>query len=293
MKSIRSFIETESRTLTRVTCLAAVSLGSFSLPLACLAGTEIAPQTNDEVSGETIQLENIEVTGQRAESKIYRVEQAVTATKTNTALVNVPQSLTIVSEEQIKDQQMQSLGDVVRYVPGITAIQGENNRDQIVFRGNSSSADFFLNGVRDDVQYYRDLYNLSRVEVLRGPNAMLFGRGGGGGLINRVSKEAGFTPVRELTLEAGSYGSGRATVDFNQPLGEQAAFRVNALTEDSGSFRHFVSLKRSAINPTVTLGSSKDTKVTLGYEYLHDTRVADRGVTSFHGRPAGVPISTY
>ena len=70
---------------------------------------------------------------------------------------------------------MMSIADVVRYVPGITAHQGENNRDQVVIRGNSTSADFFVNGVRDDVQYYRDLYNLDRVEALKGPNAMIFG----------------------------------------------------------------------------------------------------------------------
>ena len=101
------------------------------------------------------------------------------ATKTLTQLRDIPQSISVVTREQIRDQQMLSLGDAVRYVPGVTVHQGENNRDQIIFRGNSSSADFFLNGVRDDVQYYRDLYNLDGVEVLRGPNAMIFGRGGG------------------------------------------------------------------------------------------------------------------
>jgi catecholate siderophore receptor len=244
-------------------------------------------------SDQPITLEKVEVTGQQAESKNYRVEQTGTATKTGTALVNVPQSLTIVSEKQIKDQQMLGLGDVVRYVPGITAIQGENNRDQIVFRGNSSSADFFLNGVRDDVQYFRDLYNLSRVEVLRGPNALIFGRGGGGGVINRVTKEAGFTPVRELTLQAGSFGLARATIDVNEPMGPRSAFRFNALDEDSGSFRQYVNLKRYAVNPTLTLVPVPDTKITLGCEYLHDSRVADRGIPSFQGRPVEVPVSTY
>jgi len=101
------------------------------------------------------------------------------------------------------DQMMLSIGDVVQYIPGVTAIQGENNRDQIVIRGNSTSADFFLNGARDDVQYYRDLYNLERVEALKGPNAMIFGRGGGGGVINRVTKEAEFYPIREISLLVG------------------------------------------------------------------------------------------
>ena len=88
----------------------------------------------------------------------------------------MPQSVTVVTKTLVQDQLMMSIGDVVRYVPGMAQHQGENNRDQVIIRGNNSSADFFVNGVRDDVQYYRDLYNLERVEALKGPNAMIFGR---------------------------------------------------------------------------------------------------------------------
>ena len=125
------------------------------------------------------------------------------ATKTPTPLRDVPQAVTVVTTELMQEQLMTSIADVVRYVPGVTTHQGENNRDQVIIRGNSSSADFFVNGVRDDVQYYRDLYNLDRVEALKGPNAMIFGRGGGGGVINRVTKEAGFRPLREVSLLGG------------------------------------------------------------------------------------------
>ncbi len=215
------------------------------------------------------------------------------ATKTLTPLRDVPQSVTVVTREQIKDQQMLSLGDVVRYVPGVTTHQGENNRDQIIFRGNSSSADFFVNGVRDDVQYYRDLYNLDSVEVLRGPNAMIFGRGGGGGVINRVTKEAGFAPLREITLLGGSFGDKRVAVDFDQPLSKVVAFRVNGMAENSDSFRDFVSLERYGINPTVTLMPTDQTRITVSYEYFRDHRVADRGISSFNGKPVDVPISTF
>ncbi|MEN3330796.1 MAG: catecholate siderophore receptor [Blastocatellia bacterium] len=215
------------------------------------------------------------------------------ATKTLTPLRDIPQSITVVTREQIRDQQMLSLGDVVRYVPGVTVHQGENNRDQIIFRGNSSSADFFLNGVRDDVQYYRDLYNLDGVEVLRGPNAMIFGRGGGGGVINRVIKEAGFTPLREITLLGGSYGNKRLAIDFDQPFNDKVAFRLNGMVENSGSFRDFVNLERYGINPTLTLMPGKQTKITLGYENFRDHRTADRGISSFQGRPADVDISTF
>jgi len=278
-----------SRSITRsllVACLAPAVTGTL------WANNEELMASNDAV-GDAVQLENFEVVGQRAESKNYKVESSITATKTNTPLVDIPQSISIVSEEQIKDQQMLSVGDVVRYVPGITAIQGENNRDQIVFRGNSTSADFFIDGVRDDVQYYRDLYNLTRVEVLRGPNAMIFGRGAGGGLINRVTKQAGFIPLREFTFQVGSFGDLRGTIDLNQPLNSQAAVRLNVMHEDSDSFRDFVGLHRYAVNPTLTFAPSAQTKLTIGYEHLHDTRTADRGVTSFQGRPADVPVNTY
>jgi len=227
------------------------------------------------------------------DSNTYQAPLITSGTKTLTPLRDVPQSITVVTREQIKDQQMLSISDVVRYVPGITAHQGENNRDQIIFRGNSSSADFFLNGVRDDVQYYRDLYNLDRVEVLRGPNAMIFGRGGGGGVINRVTKEAGFTPLREISLLAGSFNNKRASMDFDQPFNDKVAFRANVVYENSKSFRNRVDLERYGINPTLTFAATKQTKFTFGYERFVDTRVADRGISSFQGRPLDIDISTF
>ena len=126
----------------------------------------------------------------------------MTATKTPTPLRDVPQSVTVVTKDLIQDQLMMSVGDVMRYVPGVSVHQGENNRDQVIIRGNSSSADFYVDGVRDDVQYYRDLYNVERIEALKGPNAMMFGRGGAGGVVNRVMKEARIPAVRRV-LAAG------------------------------------------------------------------------------------------
>ena len=223
----------------------------------------------------------------------YQTPSILSATKTSTPLRDIPQSITVVTNEQIKDQMLMSIGDVVRYMPGITAHQGENNRDDVVIRGNRSSADFFLNGVRDDVQYYRDLYNLERVETMKGPNAMIFGRGGGGGVINRVAKEAYFADFRELTLQGGSFSNKRISGDFNQSLNNALAFRANGLYENSGSFRQSVGLERYGINPTFTILPSQQTRITLGYEYFHDGRTADRGITSFQGRPADVPIETF
>ena len=223
----------------------------------------------------------------------YDVLAISTATRTLTPLRDVPQSITVVSQELMQDQGMTSVADVVRYVPGIEVHQGENNRDQLIIRGNSTSADFFLNGVRDDVQYYRDLYNLERVEALKGPNAMIFGRGGGGGVLNRVTKEAGFFPVRAFTLQAGQFGNKRVTGDWNQAVNGKVAFRFNGMYENSDSFRDSVGLERVGVNPTMSFSLSDRTKVTAGYEYLNDSRVADRGITSYQGRPAPVDPGTY
>ncbi|MDX6531816.1 MAG: catecholate siderophore receptor [Blastocatellia bacterium] len=233
------------------------------------------------------------VTIMGANTLSYRVPEMSSATKTLTPLRDVPQSITVVAREQISDQAMDSIADVVSYVPGITSHQGENNRDQLVIRGNSTSADFFLDGVRDDVQYYRDLYNVEQVEALKGSNAMIFGRGGGGGVINRVTKQAGFAKLREVTFQGGSFNNKRFTADFDQPLNRKVAFRFNTLYENSGSFRQFVNLERYGFNPTLTIAPSNDTRITLGYEHFHDSRVADRGIASFQGLPADVPISTY
>jgi catecholate siderophore receptor len=93
----------------------------------------------------------------------YRADNSVTATKTDTPLIDVPQTITVVTREQLDDQAQHSIGDVLRYIPGVTVGQGEGNRDQITLRGQNTSADFFIDGVRDDVQYYRSLYNLERV----------------------------------------------------------------------------------------------------------------------------------
>ncbi|HTL45646.1 MAG TPA: TonB-dependent siderophore receptor [Vicinamibacterales bacterium] len=228
-----------------------------------------------------------------AAARGYDPPATTTATKTATPLRDTPQTITVVTRQLIDDQMMSSIADAVRYVPGIAAHQGENNRDQVVIRGNSSSADFFVDGVRDDVQYYRDLYNIERLEALKGPNAMIFGRGGGGGVINRVRKSAVFAPVRELSLSAGSFGRKRATADVGGALGHTAAVRLNAMYEDADSFRDGVGMRRYGVNPTATFRFRGTAMLTAGFEHVSDHRTADRGISSFASRPLAVDVSTY
>jgi len=215
----------------------------------------------------------------------YRATRSATFTKTDTPLKEVPASITVVPESLIEDQAMRGMSDVLRYVPGATAAQGEGNRDQIVIRGNNTTADFFVNGIRDDAQTFRDLYNLERVEVLKGPGGMTFGRGGAGGVVNRVTKRPVFGRVADASLTVGSWDQLRGTVDVGNRINDAAAWRLNAMAERADSFRDGVDLERYGINPTITLMPGGNTALTLGYEHFHDRRTADRGVPSQNGEP--------
>jgi catecholate siderophore receptor len=228
-------------------------------------------------------LPTIEVHGKRASA--YGERWSRGATKTNTLLRNVPQSVTVITKHVIADQRMQSMADVVRYVPGVTMGQGEGNRDQPTIRGNNTTAGFFVDGTRDDVQYFRDLYNVERVEALKGANALIFGRGVGGGVLNRVMKVPEWEPHRELQVQGGSFGNRRAALDIGQGFSRSLALRLNTMYENSDLYRDGVDLERYGINPTAALQVTQHTRVIASYEQFKDNRTADRGVPSFGGAP--------
>jgi catecholate siderophore receptor len=209
----------------------------------------------------------------------YRTIETTTGTKTNTPIIDVPQSITVVTAQQLEDQAIRSMTDLARLVPGVSAGQGEGHRDQLTFRGNNSTADFFVDGLRDDVQYFRSFYNIERVEVHKGPNAMVFGRGGGGGLINRITKGAQVGETRVAgTASLDSFGAWYIAADVNAQLGDAAGLRVNVLYESLDNHRDAFSGERYAVNPVLGAELSETVKVELGYEYLRDDRVVDRGV---------------
>ena len=223
----------------------------------------------------------------------YAVTHDRSAMRTDTPLRDTPQAVTVVTHQLIADQAMQGMSDVARYAPGVTMASGEGHVDEPVIRGNKSSAGFFRDGVRDDAQYLRDLYNVDRVDVLKGSSAMIFGRGSGGGLVNVVTRQAAWTPVRTLTLESGSFDHRRGVVDVDAPLDAHTAARVIGMYERSGGFRDAASLTRYGINPTLAFAPTAATTIRLGYEHFDDTRRVDRGVPSYQGRPAPVDIATF
>lgn len=217
----------------------------------------------------------------------YLYADQVNALRTPTPVLDVPQSLSIVTADQIKLQGFTSIGDIINYTPGVNTSQGEGHRDAVVFRGVHSTADFFIDGVRDDVQYYRPLYNLDQVEILRGPNALLFGRGGTGGILNRVTKKGvigvDFTGYQASINNFGELGF---QIDSNITVDENSAVRINAFYESLENHRDFYDGERLGVNPTANFQLSPATTLNLSYEYMDHERFIDRGIpTGSDGRP--------
>ncbi len=249
---------------------------SNRIEAALLAGSALLAFSGSAFAKEANAGPEIVVTGAH---EGYLALDSVTALKTDTPLLDVPQTVQVVTRERLDDQALHSLADVLRYVPGTTVGQGEGNRDQITMRGQNTTADFFLDGVRDDVQYYRGLYNIERVEILKGPYALIFGRGGGGGIVNRVLK----APTAERFHAAANsgvstFGAWDIAADVNAPVGGNAAFRINAAYERIDNHRDFIDGERYAVNPHIAADFGGGWKAGLSYEYVHDDRVTDRGI---------------
>ncbi|MBU6339555.1 MAG: TonB-dependent siderophore receptor [Rickettsiales bacterium] len=259
---------------------------SILLSAAISAIASVDANAKEATSSKVVELPKVIV--EATESKDgevdgYKTGTTRSSTRTETLLLDVPQSISVVTQDQIRDQNVSSIGEAIRYVPGVQLHQGENNRDQVIIRGNSSSADFFVDGARDDVQYFRDLYNIDRVEVLKGPNAMAFGRGGSGGLVNRVLKFADGKRTRQVILSGGSFDNRRLQADVGDKINDKVSLRINTMYEKSGTFRQFGDLERYGFNPNATFNLGKNTNLKVGYEYFHDSRFNDRGIPSQDG----------
>jgi catecholate siderophore receptor len=210
----------------------------------------------------------------------------VKALKTPTAIIDVPQSLSIVTDEDIRKQGIREIGDIVRYTPGVNTSQGEGHRDSVVFRGVRSTADFYQDGNRDDVQYYRSLYNVDQVEILRGPNALLFGRGGTGGIINRVTKKAQIGETfGSFDIGADDFGAFDFAADYNTSTGGNTALRLNLHNDSLENHRDMYDGDRTGFNPTVKIQMSDKTTLDLSYEYADHERFIDRGIPTANGKP--------
>lgn len=223
----------------------------------------------------------------------YNPPKAVSATKTDAPLRDIPQTVNVVTAEVMRDQHANSVQDALKNVPGVTFNNGDGQRDQVNIRGFSAIADQFVDGIRDDALYFRDLSNVDRIEVIKGPAAVLYGRGSSGGLINRVTKKPGID-VTDVGVSYGSWADRRVEADVGRVFADDAAaFRITGAHEEANSYRSQQFLDRTAIAPSLQLNLAPKTTVLLQADFLEDRRVTDFGVPAYKGRPVAVDPSTY
>ena len=278
-----------------------VSTGTYQLRVQ-LRGFESKTQKIVVANGRAISasveldVEKVSQTVEVTAEEIYSESQAVTATKMNVPLLDIPQTVNVVNNELIRAQGATSMQDALRNVPAVSVHLGEGRRDQVLIRGFSALNDQYIDGVRDDSPYYRDLSSVDRIEVLKGPAAVLYGRGSSGGIINRVIKKAEIEQplMFEFGTTIGSYGEKRLTTDMGTSfLGDKLATRLTGAYEDTNSFRHFYGLNRYDLSPSLAWKISENTSLRFQAEHLYDGRLPDRGVPSLDGGPAPVDIHTY
>ncbi|WP_190305995.1 TonB-dependent receptor [Pseudomonas oryziphila] len=223
------------------------------------------------------------------EQQSYKASESKSALKIDAPLRDIPQTVNVVPESVIKDQGAQSMEDVLKNVPGVGLSNGDGQRDQVTIRGFSAIGDMYVDGIRDDALYFRDLSNVERVEVIKGPAAVLYGRGSSGGLINSISKKPGLAPKQEVGMTLDTEGKRRTQFDsgWAAPEGNQA-YRVTGAFEDSDTFRDDGYTDRKAIAPSAWFKLSDDLELNLGATYLYDKRLIDFGIPAVGNRPANV-----
>jgi catecholate siderophore receptor len=241
----------------------------------------IALEADGLAEAEIFELEAFVVTGE------FLFADQVKALVSPTPILNVPQSVSIITADQIIQRGFDSVEDIINYTPGLNTSQGEGHRDAVVFRGVRSTADFFVDGVRDDMQYYRSFYNIEQVEILRGPNALLFGRGGTGGVLNRVLKKASVEgSFTDYQVSADSFGGYDVQFDSNIAVNKEFGLRLNTFYTGLENDRDYYGGNRLGVHPTATFKLRPGTTMDVSYEYNDYDRFIDRGIpTGTNGRP--------
>ena len=201
----------------------------------------------------------------------YVATQSATGTKTDTPIREIPQSISVVGTEQVRDQGAQNLGEALRYMPGVLGdgFGFDSRGDYVLLRGIPAS--YFLDGLRTSFRSsYAETaaiepYSIERIEVLRGPAGMLYGQSSTGGIINAISKRPQDTPHAEIGVEYGSYDWRQAMFDFGGPVTTDGRwlYRFVGLGREAGTQVDHVDNDRIFLMPSLTFRPSVDTNITL------------------------------
>ena len=220
-----------------------------------------------------------------------RVKEVTTATRTSTPPRYVPQAIDSVKTSNLMDYGINTLGQALSGIPNVSST-ADTRFDSLRIRGFDASNDFYLDGIRDDSQYVRDLHNIERIEVLKGPAAVLYGRGSQGGIINRVSKTPQYGRPSSIQAKGGTDDLRSLYADLSADPSDTLSLRLNMGNEDKNSFRDHVSGNRQLFAPSMSWQITPDLNWLVQYEYSRYNRTPDRGIPSVDGRPADVSRGT-
>jgi catecholate siderophore receptor len=252
-----------------------------------------SPTPEQKEGKDDVALPGIDVRSQRNQLKI----EEPSLYKLPDPIKDTPQSITVIPGQVLDERAMFTLRDALRTVPGISLAAGEGGGrqgDNLTLRGFPAGNDIYIDGVRDLGQYSRDTFNLESVEVLKGPSSVLFGRGSTAGIINQVSKSPNLTPFYEISGTVGSGPQGRTTLDFNQPLGDAAALRLNMMGfKGDTPGRDLVTSERWGVAPSFGIGLNGPTRLIVSYFYQGDDSLPDYGLPYLRGGPPKVDTENF
>ena len=258
------------------------SSGDPAVVLAAAAEGDSSERASRSGRRRSPTLEEVTVEGQK-----YRSE--VSSPKYTAELVNMPQTVVVIPKTVFREQAAITLSDVLRNTPGITMLAGEGGGasntagDSFFMRGFDATNSIFIDGVRDQAAYSRDVFNLDQVEVSKGPSGSYTGRGNAAGSVNLVTKTPTEQPLRLMGVTYGTNDHVRGTADFNQPLSESflggTAVRLNAMWQDGGvAGRDEVQHDAWGIAPSIAFGLDADTRLALAAQILRQENTPDYGL---------------
>ncbi|MEH2263860.1 TonB-dependent siderophore receptor [Nostoc sp.] len=224
----------------------------------------------------------------------YRVPDASTATKTDTPLRDIPQSIQVIPRQIIDDQKTTRLRDILQNVSGVTPGAGyQNSADRVRIRGFTQETTF-RDGIRENSPS-TNFANVERVEVLKGPASVLFGETEPGGIVNLVTKQPLREPYYNVDLSVGSFSSYSSALDLSGPLNvdKTLLYRLNIAYDNAGSFRDFISSQSLFVAPVIAWKVSENTDLKFFFEYTDRDYKPDRGVIAIGDRPGSVPITRF
>ncbi|QYY82856.1 MULTISPECIES: TonB-dependent receptor [Pseudomonas] len=240
-----------------------------------------AEKTDSKATGNAIALDATAITGEAQDSTSYQVEKA-SSPKYTAPLVDTPRSVTVIPQQVLKDTGALNMQDALRTVPGITFGAGEGGNpqgDRPFIRGFDAQGDTYLDGVRDTGSQSREIFAVENIEVSKGPNSAIGGRGAAGGSINLVSKKAHLGNSFDGGFTWGSDQTQRYTLDGNYQFSDTAAGRLNLMSHESNvAGRDKVDYDRWGIAPSLAFGLGTDTRVNLDYYHLESNDTPDSGV---------------